>query len=111
MLKTSGLDAVGRMAESGSRQALAVLREQFEKGSLEMRRSICRLLGKIKDPDAFDLLVGALKDGDPGIRVFAVQALAHREEAGTKGLLRRVGEGDPDKQVREAIRKALEVGK
>lgn len=108
MMQTSALDALGRMAASGSGKALDMLAEEFGAGALEMRRSICRLLGRIGGPRAFDLLIEALEDGDPSIRTFAVHALAQRTEVKVPQILRSVGEKDPDKQVREAVRSVLE---
>jgi len=111
MMQTSALDALGRMAASGSEDALGMLAEQFETGALEMRRSICRLLGKIGGLRAFDLLRKAMDDDDPSIRIFAVHALSQRHEAQIPDILHEAGERDPDKQVREAIRSALEDSK
>jgi HEAT repeat protein len=108
MMQTSALDALGRMAASGSEDAMRMLAEQFETGALEMRRSICRLLGKIDGPRAFALLRKAMDDDDPSIRVFVVHALSQREEAQIQDILLKAGEQEPDKQVREAIRAALE---
>jgi len=108
MMQTSALDALGRMAVSGNVAALERLIEQFETGALEMKRSICGLLGKIKGSKAFNLLKKALGDDDPSIRVFAVHAFSHRQEAQVQGILHEAGERDSDKQVREAIRSALE---
>jgi HEAT repeat protein len=108
MMQTAALDALGRMAASGNEDAMGMLAEQFETGSLEMRRSICRLLGKISGPRAFDLLRKAVEDDDPGIRVFAVHSLSQREEIQVPEILLKAGEKDPDKQVREAARSVLE---
>ena len=108
MMQTSALDALGRMAASGSEDAMEMLAEQFETGALEMRRSICRLLAKIGGPRAFNLLRTAMDDDDPSIRVFVVHALSQREEVQIQDILLKAGEQDPDKQVREAIRSALE---
>jgi HEAT repeat protein len=108
MMQTSALDALGRMSASGSEGALVMLAGQFETGALEMRRSICRLLGKIDGPRAYDLLQKAIKDADPSIRVFAVHALSKRPETGIPDILHEAGERDPDKQVREAVRTVLE---
>lgn len=108
MMQTSALDALGRMAASGSKEALGMLTEQFETGALEMRRSICRLLGKIDEPRAFDLLRKGMEDTDPSIRIFSVLALSQRQEAQIPDILHEVGEKDPDKQVREAVRSVLE---
>ncbi len=108
MMRTSGLEALGRMAAEGSEIALGMIREQFETGTVEMKRSICRLLGKIAGTGAFDLLKVALTDSDPGIRIFAVHALAQREEAVIPEILNEAAEKDQDKQVRETIRSALE---
>jgi HEAT repeat protein len=107
MMQTSALDALGRLAVSGNVEALEMLIEHFETGALEIKRSICRLLGKIDGARAFHLLRKALDDSDPSIRVFAVHALSQRQEAKVLDLLHEVGEKDPDKQVREAIRSAL----
>ncbi len=108
MMQTSALDALGRMAASGIEEALGMLIEQFETGSLEVKRSICRLLGKVDGVRAFDLLRKAMDDADPSIRVFAVHALSQRQEAQVQDILHEAGEKDPDKQVREAIRSVLE---
>lgn len=108
MMQTSALEALGRMAASGSEGAMGMLTEQFQTGALEMRRSICRLLGKIGGFRAFDLLRKAMEDNDPSIRVFAVHALSQRQEAQIPDILRKAGEIDPDKRVREAVRSALE---
>ena len=108
MMQTSALDGLGRMAASGDEEALAMLAQQFETGALEIRRSICRLLAKVEVPRAFELLVKALGDGDAGIRVFAVHALSQRREDQVPRILSEAGEKDPDKQVRDAIRAALE---
>lgn len=108
MMQTSALDALGRMAASGIEEALGMLIEKFETGSLEIKRSICRLLGKVDDDRAFHLLRKAMDDADPSIRVFAVHALSQRPEAQVPDILHEAGEKDPDKQVREAIRSALE---
>ena len=111
MMQSSALEALGRMASAGREGALVMLSEHFEAGSLEMRRSICHILGKIDGQMAFDLLMKALEDDDPGIRVFAVHALAQRQESQIPDILREMGETDPDKQVREAIRSVLEEHK
>lgn len=108
MMQTSALDALGSMAASGSEKALEMLARQFQGGALEMRRSICRLLGRISAPRAFDLLMEAIGDDDPSIRIFAVHALSQRGEDQIPEILHKAGERDPDKQVREAIRSALE---
>ncbi|MGD8353377.1 MAG: HEAT repeat domain-containing protein [Pseudomonadota bacterium] len=108
MMQTNVLDALGRMAAEGNRNALWMLIEAFEQDSPEIRRSICRLLGKVEDHAALDLLVRALDDNDPGIRVFAVHALSQRKEHVIRDLLSKVGEKDPDKAVREAVRSVLE---
>ncbi|UCF88055.1 MAG: HEAT repeat domain-containing protein, partial [bacterium] len=108
MMQTSALEALGQMAASGSEGALDKLARQFEAGALEMRRSICRLLAGVGGAKAFDLLLKALKDADPGIRTFAVHALAQRPEDQVRKILDPVGENDPDKQVREAVRSVLE---
>jgi len=108
MMQTSALDALGRMAASGSESAMAMIAEQFSTGSQEMKRSICRLLGKVSGPAALDLLKQAMKDDDPSIRVFTVLSLSQREEAQIQDILNEAAERDPDKQVREAIRSALE---
>ena len=108
MMQTSALDALGRMAASGIEEALGMLMEQFETGSLEVKRSICRLLGKVDGVRAFDLLRKAMDDADPSIRVFAVHALSQRQEAQVQDILHEARERDPDKQVREAIRSVLE---
>ena len=108
MMQSSALDALGRMAAAGNAKALEMLGQQFETGALEARRSICRLLGKIESPGAFDLLRRAIQDDDPGIRVFAVHALSQRQEPQIQDILHEAGEKDNDKQVREAIRLVLE---
>jgi len=108
MMQTSALDALGRMAASGNDDPLEILTEQFETGTLEMKRSICRLLGKIGGPKAFELLLRALEDDDPSIRIFAVHALSPRPEAGISDVLQKAGEKESDKQVRETIRSVME---
>lgn len=108
MMQTSALDALGRLASAGSEKALKMLTEQYETGALEMKRSVCRILGRISGPMAFDLLKRAIKDNDPGIRVFAVHALSQRQETQVPDILQEAGEKDTDKLVREAIRSALE---
>jgi len=108
MMQASALDALGRMAASGKDNALEMLAEHFEAGALEMRRSICRLLGRIEGNRAFELLLKALEDDDPSMRVFAVHALSQRGEGRIPEVLQKAGESDPEKQVREAIRSVLE---
>jgi HEAT repeat protein len=108
MMQTSALDALGQMAAGGNDEALEILVERFEPGSLEVRRSICGLLGKVENPAAFDVLVRALDDKDPSIRVCAVHALSRRKEDQVRDLLSDAGDKDADKKVREAVRSALE---
>jgi HEAT repeat protein len=108
MMQTSALDALGRMAASGNEEALGMLVDQFGTGALEMKRSICRLLGKVDNSKAFDVLRDALEDVDPSIRVFAIHAISQRTEGKIPDILSAAGEKDPDKQVREAARSALE---
>jgi len=108
MMQSSALEAIGQMAVDGNGDALVMLSGSFEAGTAEMKRSICHLLGKIEDKRAFDQLLKALEDGDPVVRVFAVHALGQRREAPITEILRKKGDTDPDKQVREAIRTALE---
>ena len=76
MIQTSVIDALGTMAVSGKEGAIEMLDKIFSDGTVETRRSVCRILGRIDDSRAFELLIKAAQDEDPGIRTFAAHALA-----------------------------------
>ncbi len=111
MMRTSVVDALGRMAAAGGKGALDLLLAQYEGGTLEIRRSVCRILGKAPQEEALQLLIRASTAEDPSIRTFACHSLSQRQEAQALEALREAAEKDPDRQVRETVRTLLEARK
>ena len=109
MMKTSVIDALGTMAARGHEEVLDILKDVYAEGGLEIKRSVCRILGGIQGPRVLDLLKEAVRDNDPGVRTFAVQALAERKEQEAVKILTETAESDTDKLVRETARTLLEI--
>ena len=110
MMKMSVVDALGKMASGGKEKALDILGDVSKSGSLELKRSVCGILGGIESPKALDLLLKAILDDDPGIRIFAVQALARKEDPAARKALADAAGSDPDRHVRETARSHLVTG-
>ena len=109
MLQTSIIDALGHMAASGKEGALDILETVFEQGSVDTRRSICRILGKVENTQAIEIILKALKDEDPSIRTFAAHAFAETGSDRSMEVLGEMARSDPDKTVRQAVRALLEI--
>lgn len=109
MMKTSVIDALGTMATGGHEEVLDILKDVYTDGGLEIKRSVCRVLGNIRSSKVLNLLMEAVRDKDPGVRTFAVQALAERKEPEAVKILTETAESDTDKLVRETARTLLEM--
>jgi HEAT repeat protein len=104
MMQASVVDALGQMASVGKEGALGILERIFDEGAVEMRRSVCRILGKVDDSRAHDLTMKAIGDEDPTIRTFAAQALAQRGGDQALEVLREMVQNDTDRTVRDSVR-------
>ena len=109
MMQTSVIDALGLMAASGKEGAIGILERIFEDGTVEAKRSVCRILGKVDDKGARDLILKAVNDEDPGIRTFAAHALAEKGGASSVAVLHEMAQNDPDRAVRESVRAIVET--
>jgi HEAT repeat protein len=109
MMQTSVIDALGLMAVSGKKSAIGILERIFDSGTVEVKRSVCRILGKIDGEEARALIMKAVNDEDPGIRTFAAHALAERGGDRSAAVLQEMAKSDPDKAVREAVRVIVET--
>jgi len=107
MMKTSVVDALGKMASGGKENALDILGEICQSAGLELKRSVCRILGGIQSPKALDLLLKAMLDEDPGIRAFAARGLALKSEPEARKALTNAAASDPDRHVRETARSLI----
>jgi HEAT repeat protein len=109
MMQTSVIDALGLMAVSGKKSAIGILERIFDSGTVEVKRSVCRILGKIDGEEARALIMKAVNDEDPGIRTFAAHALAESGGDSSAAVLQEMAQSDPDKAVREAVRVIVET--
>ncbi len=109
MMQASVVDALARMAATGKESALGILERIFDDGSVEARRSVCRILGKVDDNRAHDLIMKAIGDEDPTVRTFAAHALARRGGDQALEVLREMAQNDTDKTVRDSVRAIVEA--
>jgi HEAT repeat protein len=109
MMQASVVDALARMAATGKESALGILERIFDDGSVETRRSVCRILGKVDDNRAHGLIMRAIGDEDPTVRTFAAHALARRGGDQALEVLREMAQNDTDKTVRDSVRAIVEA--
>ncbi|TNF50827.1 hypothetical protein EP232_00145 [bacterium] len=108
MIKTSVVEALGQRGAQGHEEVMNILEEAFTKEVVEIRRSICRVLGKVPGKRSLALLIQATGDEDTSIRIFAAQSLVDRGDEDTLKILRGLSESDPDKTVRDTIRSLID---
>ncbi len=104
MIRTSVVEALGRLAERGRQGALPLLEAAFGGGSTEIRRAVCRTLAKVHDPRVVEALLKAATDEDPTVRIFAAHALAEHPDQRAQSAIAQMAERDPVKAVRDAVR-------
>ncbi|MDT8395459.1 MAG: HEAT repeat domain-containing protein [bacterium] len=109
MMQTSVVDALGQMAGSGKPGAIGMLERVFDEGTVETRRSVCHILGRVSDSRAYDLIVKAVHDEDPSIRTFAAHALGQQGGEDAAEILRKMAQSDPDRNVRDSVRNIVEA--
>ena len=73
-----------------------------------VRRATVEVLGRMKQPEASDLLARALDDPDSSVRLVAANALAHLGSRSAERKLVRMARSDPDPTVRRAAQRALQ---
>ncbi len=108
MIKTSVIEALGRRGARGFEDAVDILEQLFRDETVEIKRSICRAAAQIKGDQSFDLLLEAVQDADPGVRTFAAQGLALKEDEASIAVLRGLARDDPDRVVRDTARSLLD---
>ncbi|MGD8719827.1 MAG: HEAT repeat domain-containing protein [Candidatus Zixiibacteriota bacterium] len=100
---------LGALGQLGDAQALEPMLDSLANDSEpDVRASAAYGLGELGDAGAVDPLVAALGDDYKWVRYEACGALRKLKAAGARSALERVAEGDPDKQVRSAAKKALD---
>jgi HEAT repeat protein len=75
---------------------------------LETRRSVVEALGRMKHPEASEIIGKALDDDRPEVRLEAVRALRRLGSLAVERKLLQIAHGDPDPGVREAAGQALQ---
>jgi HEAT repeat protein len=75
---------------------------------LETRRSVVEALGRMKHPEASEIIGKALDDDRPEVRLEAVRALRRLGSLAVERKLLQIAHGDPDPGVREAAGEALQ---
>jgi HEAT repeat protein len=72
-----------------------------------VRRQTIDVLGRLRHPEASAAIVGALDDGDAGVRVAAIDELRHLGTTGGARKLLALAQHDPDPNVRQAALRAV----
>lgn len=67
--------AIEAIEETGAKKAAVALREKLGKAAPDDRILILRALGLLRDTGSLEALIRASRDGSPGVRLAAVQAL------------------------------------
>lgn len=73
-----------------------------------VRTAVVEILTRLKHPSASELLIGALDDSDPQVRLAAVTALGHLGNHACEDKLVILARTDSDPSVRRAARKVLQ---
>lgn len=108
MIKTSVVEALGQRGAEGHENVMDILEDAFKKEVVEIRRSICRVLGRVPGERSLALLLQATRDDDASVRIFAAHSLVDNEDEGTLQTLMDMAESDSDRTVRDTIRSLME---
>jgi HEAT repeat protein len=101
--REAAIEALGRLGES----KIGPIGEGLSHAQPGVRRAVVAALGRMKHPDASEMLVGALDDQEAAVRLAAVNALAHLGNRSAERKLLALMRSDPDTAVRRAAQKAL----
>ncbi|MGL5194657.1 MAG: HEAT repeat domain-containing protein, partial [Chroococcales cyanobacterium] len=109
-----GIDSGGRLNHSPERSGIVAIEAYIEaigKGLRHVhpavRSAVVEILTRLKHPEASELLILALDDGDPHVRLAAVTALGHLGNHACEDKLVILARTDSDTTVRRAARKVL----
>jgi HEAT repeat protein len=108
MIKTSVVEALGQRGAEGHDDVMNILEDAFTKEVEEIRRSICRVLGKVPGKRSLTLLLQATGDDDASVRIFAAHSLIDHGDEGTHQTLMDMAQSDSDRTVRDTIRALME---
>ncbi len=100
LFKGSGMVAIEAYIEAVGRGLLHV--------HPAVRSAVVEVLTRLKHPEASELLILALDDGDPDVRLAAVTALGHLGNHACEDKLVILARTDSDPSVRRAARKVLQ---
>jgi HEAT repeat protein len=103
-LRDNVIAQIGRLGPSHLRWIAAGLSSP----QLETRRSVVEALGRMKHPEASEIIGKALDDDRPEVRLEAVRALRRLGSLAVERKLLQIAHGDPDPGVREAAQQALQ---
>jgi HEAT repeat protein len=98
------IEHIGRLGPSHLRW----IAQGLDSPQLETRRSAVEALGRMKHPEASEILGKALDDDRPEVRLEAVRALKRLGSLAMERRLLQVAHSDPDPGVREAAEQALQ---
>jgi HEAT repeat protein len=108
MIKTSVVEALGQRSAEGHEEVIDILEDAFTKEVVEIRRSICRVLGKVPGKRSLTLLLQATRDDDASVRIFAAHSIMDLGDEGALQTLMDMVESDSDRTVRDTIRSLME---
>ncbi len=108
MIKTTVVEALGQRVADGHEDVMAILEDAFAREAVEIRRSICRVLGRVSGERSLAVLVRAAADEDASVRIFAAHSLVDRADAEVFEILRGLADSDPDRTVRDTIRSLMD---
>lgn len=74
-----------------------------------IRKNAVHVLGQLKRPEAVPIIIEALHDESYQVRLEAAQALGHQGDERAFTALREVIERDPDRSVRRAAERSIEL--
>jgi len=96
---------VGVLARQGD-EVIDVMEEIFRTAQGEVKRILCEVFMRMKSVKATEMLISALKDEDPKVRLTAVQALVRIGSRRGEKVLLYLAANDPSPEVREAASRA-----
>jgi HEAT repeat protein len=108
MIKTTVVEALGQRVADGHEDVMDILEDAFAREAVEIRRSICRVLGRVSGKRSLAVLVRAAGDEDASVRIFAAHSLMDRPDAEVFEILRGLADSDPDRTVRDTIRSLMD---
>ncbi len=102
------ISAIHRLV--GEEAAFALLTEAMQSPLAELRRTVCSMMMDYTDqPGALDLMVAALDDPDPSVRIQAAVSLIYFDEAALQVVPKLIAMlADPDPSVSYQVRFALQ---